>query len=272
MTLPAANFEDRVVAAAAAGLDAVGYHHKHYRRDVRAGATDAELVAIAAANGIQVTEVEAVHGVLEQDSRRKVVDFFDRVLTLGALFGARHMIVHSEFDGNNELAADRFGRLCDRAAPYDIRVGLEFVPWTTLPDLATALRVVRAAGRVNGGVVLDAWHFFRGRADIDEVTSLRPGELVAVQLTDGLPRPGMDPMVETLTMRREPGRGTFPLDRLVTALSHHPDVQWSIEVIYPELDALAPATAAGQVADACRRLLGSESESGPRRGQGPYRP
>src|SRR4051812_49431773 len=67
MTVQHATFRERVAATAAAGLRSIGYHHRHYRRDVRAGATDAELVSIAAAHDVAVVEVESVHGVLEDD-------------------------------------------------------------------------------------------------------------------------------------------------------------------------------------------------------------
>jgi len=254
MTVQHASFGDRVAAAAAAGLRCIGYHHRHYRRDVRSGATDADLVAAAAAHGIEVVEVESVHGVLEADPDGRTSRFVDEMLRMVDVFGARRVIVHSGFDGDVDRAAARFARLCDRAAEHAVAVGLEFVPWTTLPDLRTVLDIVRAAGCANGGVVLDTWHFFRGDGDVAALSELRPGELVAVQLTDGVPEPRLDPLVETLTRRCPPGDGIFPLAQLVDALAHA-EVPWSIEVICPDLDRLPVEEAVRRCVTACTSLL-----------------
>jgi sugar phosphate isomerase/epimerase len=59
---------------------------------------------------------------------------------------------------------EAFARFCDRAARYSVVVGLEFLPYSELVELRTFAEtraVVAAAGRSNGGAILDAWHWFR---------------------------------------------------------------------------------------------------------------
>ena len=60
-----------------------------------------------------------------------------------------------------------FARLCERAAAAGLRVDLEFLPWTIVPDLRTALQIAREADQANAGVMLDCWHFYRGGSDVD---------------------------------------------------------------------------------------------------------
>jgi hypothetical protein len=69
----------------------------------------------------------------------------------------------TEFDPDR--VATSFGRFCDRAARRGIRVHLEFIPSTGIPDLETAWEVVNRADRENGGIVFDTRHYFRGTPD-----------------------------------------------------------------------------------------------------------
>src|SRR5262245_19380949 len=83
-----------------------------------------------------------------------------------------------------EKLGGSFAALCDRAADFGALVQLEFMPFSAITDLAMATAVVEAAGRANGGVVFDTWHFFRGNPDFSALDRL-PGERVfAVQISD----------------------------------------------------------------------------------------
>ena len=73
---------------------------------------------------------------------------------------------------------DAFGALCDRAGD-DLTVALEFMPYSGVPDLATAWQVVEGAGRANSGLIVDVWHWARAgmtAADLDGVPG-RPDRL-----------------------------------------------------------------------------------------------
>ena len=51
-------------------------------------------------------------------------------------------------------------RVYERASSHGLRVDLEFLPWTLVPDLHTALQVLNDAEQENLGITLDFWHFF----------------------------------------------------------------------------------------------------------------
>ena len=60
-----------------------------------------------------------------------------------------------------EQITEEFAGLCDRVGP-ELTVALEFMPYSGVPDLATTGRILRDAGRANGAVIVDVWHWARG--------------------------------------------------------------------------------------------------------------
>ncbi|NND67957.1 MAG: sugar phosphate isomerase/epimerase, partial [Halioglobus sp.] len=113
---------------------------------------------------------------------------------------------------------DAFGALCDRAAAEDLRVSLEFMPFTGITDLAVALRIVSAAGRDNGGIMLDFWHHHRAGGSGSDLLQAPGSKIFAVQLDDALAEPMADVMEETLNHRLLPGQGCIDLAGYMAAL------------------------------------------------------
>lgn len=250
-------FRDRVEAAAAAGATGLALDLPRYRAFRARGETDAELLAACRTSGVAVEEIWSYYGVLQAVDERRSDAILDRLLALADTFGARMIGAPSGFDGNVDEAAERLARACDRAAAYGIRLGLEFVAFTSLRDLATTWQVVAAAERDNVGIVLDCWHFFRGTPDLDLLARL-PGRLLeAVQLNDGFLAPrAADPLEEVRRFRPPPGEGEFDLHRLVEVVHRiAPGVRYCVEVGTDEMDALPPQAAAIRAAEPCHELL-----------------
>ena len=123
--------------------------------------------------------------------------------------GARSLNAVDVFGGTWSLdeAAEAFAGLCDRAAEHGLLVHLEFLPWSRIPDLATAWQVVRAADRPNGGLMLDAWHYFRSSPDGALLRSIPGASILGVQLCDAPAVAEADPLHATLHERLLPGDG-----------------------------------------------------------------
>ena len=84
-----------------------------------------------------------------------------------------------------ETIVEAFADLCDRAGD-DLTIALEFMPYSGVPDLATAWRVLQEANRRNSALIVDVWHWARAgmtAADLDLVPADR---IVSVQLCDVL--------------------------------------------------------------------------------------
>ena len=98
-----------------------------------------------AATGVEVLDIELAR-MTSSDNPRDFVRF----LEAGAELGARHVITQLP-DADFARKADRFAELCDLARPLGLTIDLEFPSWTETPNLAEAVRVLRAADRPTPG-------------------------------------------------------------------------------------------------------------------------
>jgi sugar phosphate isomerase/epimerase len=81
--------------------------------------------------------------------------------------------------------------LADIAAPFGVRLALEFVSFTPLRTLAQALEVLDVAGRDNVGLCLDTFHLWTGGTPWDEVAALDPALIIVAHLGDVNARHGL---------------------------------------------------------------------------------
>lgn len=121
----------------------------------------------------------------------------------------------------NDLAdvITAFQRMCDRAREINMRVQLEFMPFGSIPDLATGWEVVRDANRENGGLVLDTYHYFRGYPEPDLIAHIPGEKIFAVQLSDAYAAVQDGSLYnDQMHHRLAPGDGDLPLIDLVRSL------------------------------------------------------
>jgi sugar phosphate isomerase/epimerase len=155
-----------------------------------------------------------------------------------------------------EELAGCFARLCDQAAEHGLRVQLEFTPFPPVPDLATAWQIVQQAGRRNGGILLDSWHFFRGRPDLGLLSSIPGDRIMGVQLSDGRAEFRESLLKDTFRHRELPGEGCFDLVGLLNVLHRTGGLnQVGPEVLSEELQALEPPEAAVRLAAATEKTM-----------------
>ncbi len=258
---PRHRFAERVAAAGAAGFTGIGWRSEDREREAALGFGDADVRAVLDQHGVALLELEALHGWWSPDPLRTAASRAHEraLLDLGATFGARHLQVTEagEPDGTFELdlAAERFAGVCDRGAEVGLLVGLEYLPWSPIPDPATALAIVERAGRPNGGVAPDAWHTFRG-AGLEALRAV-PGERVtAVQLDDADAERVGSWLDDTTRRRRLPGEGTFDLNGFLRTLADAgATCAVSVEVLSDELAALPCDEAARRAFAASRAVI-----------------
>jgi sugar phosphate isomerase/epimerase len=190
-------FAERVSAAAGAGFAAVSMWGRDYAAARAEGLSDADMRAMLADHGLVVAELDpawwwlpgasAVHIAPDLDDQ-EVFRFGEAELfAMADALGARSMNAVDVFGGpwDIDAAAEAFAGLCTRAAEHDLLVHIEWLPWSKIPDLATALAIVERAGQVNGGLNIDAWHLVRAGIALDELAAV-PGPLIlGIQLDDG---------------------------------------------------------------------------------------
>ncbi|UVJ43412.1 sugar phosphate isomerase/epimerase [Pseudomonas sp. LS1212] len=191
--------------------------------------SDADLrrqtVARLRDTGIQVFDVEILR--LKPETR---VSDFAAILAVGAEFGASELLVAGN-DPDEQRLTENFAALCDLSAQYGLHPHLEFMPWTDARDLVQAMRIVENAGRENGCVLVDAFHFNRSGSRLEDLRRLPASRTHYVQLCDVAgPRP--DDMDEILRQarneRRFPGDGDCDLLGLLRNLPA--DLPLSLEI------------------------------------------
>ena len=131
--------------------------------------------AAMAATGVGVLDIEFVRITPETD-----VSSLEPFAAAGAELGARYMIT-SAYDPDLSRFTDRLAAVSDLASRYGLRAVLEFFPWTVVPDLGAAVRIVEAAERPALGILVDTLHFNRSastlrrpRPDFRIAPALRP--------------------------------------------------------------------------------------------------
>jgi sugar phosphate isomerase/epimerase len=165
--------------------------------------------------GVRVLDVE----ILRLKPQTVVADF-EKILSVGAEFSASELLVAGN-DPDERRLTDNFAALCDLAAPYGLHPHLEFMPWTDARNLEQAVRIVDNAGRENGAVLVDAFHFDRSASRLEDLAAVPASRLRYAQLCDVAgPRPA--DMAEILRQarseRRFPGEGDCDLTGLLRCL------------------------------------------------------
>nr|WP_223187650.1 sugar phosphate isomerase/epimerase [Streptomyces sp. CBMA29] len=287
-TVRDASFPDRVAAARRAGYEGIGLAIPYYRDLLAQGWKDRDLAAVLAEWDVRINEVEVLFGFHGAPGRpagvpsRPGLVYADPELErtafhLADTFGVPFAQTVGTFDARpvadpgpvadarpvGPEVVDAFGELCDRAAAHGLRVALEFVPYSSIPDLASGLAVTAAADRDNGGLCVDSWHFFRGDPDLELLRTAPPERVFMVQFNDG-PVPPVDPdrMVDAVHHRVLPGEGDFDLRAFVAALER-PGVEapFSVEVYSDALRSRPTSEVARRAADATRALVASAART-----------
>jgi sugar phosphate isomerase/epimerase len=258
------------VAAAAAGFDAVTVTPELF---VRSGGHGADLRARVEDLGVCVTFVDGLCSALPGAPGSTPVDgsfadpheaTLDDCIRIAHATGAGAInLVHIRGAATPipELA-EGFARACNRAASEDLRLAIEFLPGTGIPDLATAAAVVREAGAVNGSVLLDTWHFARGGGVLDDLDPATVALVGGLQLSDRSPEQDREPYVPRRG-RKLPGDGALPLPEMVArVLDAHHDLPVGVEVLSDQVDALGLDQGCRAIGDALRLVVEAAEDLG----------
>jgi sugar phosphate isomerase/epimerase len=249
-------FAERVRAAAGAGFAGIGLRAENYWASTL---DDEEMRATAQDHGVGILEVEYLTGWGRPEDRDAAQQEKERTVAhMARAFGVRHLNAGLLEHLPEEQVRDAFAQLCARVGD-DLTVALEFMPYSGVPDLATAWRVIE--GVPNAGLIVDGWHWARAHQSPADLTPVPAERIVSVQLCDVRAEPMSPSRAESLGHRLPPGAGYGDTVGLVRALTEHgvTPLVTAVEVISDELVAKGVDTAATTCADAARAVLAAVS-------------
>jgi sugar phosphate isomerase/epimerase len=222
---------DMVSCAADAGFDCVGLRLIPATPEEvqHAMVGDTPLVretrARLDATGMRCLDIE----IFRLKPETRVADF-EAALATGAGLGATEALVAGN-DPDDARLTDNFGAFCDLARPFGIGANLEPMPWTDCRTFVQGVRIVTAAARENGGVLLDAIHFDRGGGVASEVAAVPRGRFRYLQLCDApaqRPTETKEMLHQARAERLMPGDGGLDLRGILRCVPE--DLPISLEI------------------------------------------
>jgi sugar phosphate isomerase/epimerase len=164
--------------------------------------------------GIDILDIEAIWLGPGSDTAS-----YAPALETGARLGAKHVLVVGN-DPEESRVTDNVASLCTLAAPFGLKIMLEFIPYCHTRTVEAAHRVITTAAQPNAGVLIDALHLSRSGGSPADIVRLDPAWLAYCQICDA--RAVRPPQNELRTEAREgrlfPGEGALPLSELLDAL------------------------------------------------------
>ncbi|SNQ46850.1 Xylose isomerase [Frankia canadensis] len=270
--LPRTPLREQVAAAAAAGFDGLTIWPNVWRHArQRDGMSLAAMRDLFQEHGLTLEAVEwtadwvppvadLTGGMIPPAAFRAEV--FEVASALGATTVVAAHAPGGEADPDRDAAS--FAHLCDEAAGHGLRVALEFVPFTGLPDLPAATTLLAAAGRANAGLVVDVWHLARSGGTAVDLRGLDPASVLLVQLADGPTRAADDLAREAASARLLPGDGELDVAGCLAVLAElGVRAPTGPEVHLAEWRGLPAAAPMAQLFAATTRVLPRDAPSGP---------
>lgn len=207
-----------------------------------------------AAEGIEALEMGGVWFGPGLDPRQLVPS-----LEAGAELGARYVIAAAGDECRQRLVAN-IASLCALAAPFGVKVAIEFIAYSPIATLQDALDAAAATGHADCGVVVDALHLARSGTPLAALASAPPGSICLAHLCDAPRAAPADLRVESRTQRLLPGEGELALSDFIDAVP--PGVAFEVEAPCAALASLDPIERALRVAAATRRFLEFRLQAG----------
>ncbi len=181
-----------------------------------------------------------------------VTDYLPAIDCAAAL-GAKRLIthIHETMPGRAE---DQLAALCSMARERGLEVGLEFTGFAAgCNSLQKAVDLHGRLDQSNLAIAVDALHLFRTGGTLTQLEAADPAIIGYAQLCDGPDLRLSSDYLDEAMNRMLPGQGVFPLQKFVTLLGPHVDID--IEVPCFRSGASADARIWAREAIAASRLL-----------------
>jgi sugar phosphate isomerase/epimerase len=194
-----------------------------------------ETLGLLADSGLSVLDIEAIWLKPEM-----VPDEYLGGFEAAARLGAK-VVQTIGADSEEKRLTENYAALCNKAEPFGLTLDLEYMAFASPNRLEATRRIVRNAGVVNAGFMIDCLHVFRCQTDLADYLEIDPSLIHELQLcdADAVAPVGREALIhEARFARRLPGEGALDLDavwRVVPA-----NVMVSIEAPFGDVRARLP--------------------------------
>jgi sugar phosphate isomerase/epimerase len=176
------------------------------------------------------------------------MDAHKRTLDATAELGSDLVVLNVYYEDHDALAKD-LAEFCKAAEKYNIRAGVEFMPFSGLRTMQQTTRVLQKAGSDNAGIILDALHLVRSGGSVADIRTLDPKKIFLGQLCDAKDikskRTDDELRAEARAAREYPGEGDVPLHDFIRALPENMEIE--IEVPRSDHNGLSLADRARKI-------------------------
>ncbi len=172
----------------------------------------AEALTATAMPVLDIEVVRIEEGIRAADFRAMFAD--------GAQLGARYAVAIG-MSADEGFVSERLAELAAEAAPFGIRMVIEFMARGGIKTLDATQRVVAATGRDDVGILIDSLHFYRSGATLAQLRAVDPHLLPYMQINDvrDFEQLRDDPSPETAVWKKVlPGDGNLRLRELLQTL------------------------------------------------------
>jgi 4-hydroxyphenylpyruvate dioxygenase len=262
-TLDSADLETQLRVSRDAGFHAVGLREKHVASYLMSGGSPLGVRKMLDSHGLVAVEYDffpnwVCAGSGERESLR---GRFDRFCEVAADTGCAIVVAPtSTDDGAGELdwhtAAGNLRAMARVAAAYELTVGVEFLPWSSLDTVTAAWELVRRSDCGNAAIVLDTFHYFEGPNSRDELWKV-PVEAIALCHVDDVEAVEADVVTRCRRHRVFPGEGIYEFREILSYLSEHSyHGYYSLEIMNASHATQDPGVIAREAMASLDRLFG----------------
>lgn len=212
---------EKLQAIAAAGFDAI----EVFEADLLSfNGTPRDVAKMVADLGMKILAFQPFRDFegMSEPHRARAFARAERKFDLVQQLDCDHLFVCSNVSPDSLAGLDRaaadFRELGERAAKRGMRIGYEALAWGRhIHDYRDAWEIVRRADHPAIGLVLDSFHIFSRRTDLNPIRSIPADKIFLVQLSDA-PWLDMDLIHWSRHFRSFPGQGDFPLGDFMEAV------------------------------------------------------
>ncbi|MFK8021548.1 MAG: sugar phosphate isomerase/epimerase family protein [Pseudomonadales bacterium] len=255
-----------IKVAANAGFDAITVNSALYQDALAEGLSDIDIAALLADNSVFVSGIDPLFNWLPSSVKLEGDDVMSRLTqaSMQDIFDLAHVTGTNLVNAPLGLAVpdseqqiiDCFATLCERAAAEQLRVSLEFMPFSQVSNLKMAARIVEKANCHNGGLMFDCWHHHRAGGNPADILSVPGKKFFALQLDDALQQPMEDILDETLNHRELPGEGCIDLVQTLRNLNNiGAELVYDVEVFKDSLRGETTAERARQLFESSQKVV-----------------